>query len=223
MKIKYSIIFLFFICYVNGQVNLDPLTVGVSQGSHRIQLSKIDLSIKGNPYLNDGLSPFTIEGANSNVKLLRYNHYSDEMEYLNENVSYDLDKLQNMIITFINSNKKFIYIEHYKLEDGNLESGFLQILSEGKNINLYKKEKVILKEILQKEDIMDVGTLTKEYTSDKPIYFMNFKNDIILIPNKKKEFINFFKDDKIKAYINKEKINSTNESDLIKLTKFINK
>jgi len=145
------------------------------------------------------------------------------MEYLNENVSYDLDKLQNMIITFINSNKKFIYIEHYKLEDGNLESGFLQILSEGKNINLYKKEKVILKEILQKEDIMDVGTLTKEYTSDKPIYFMNFKNDIILIPNKKKEFINFFKDDKIKAYINKEKINSTNESDLIKLTKFINK
>ncbi|MGV0829157.1 hypothetical protein ACTS9C_09825 [Empedobacter brevis] len=222
MRTNYFTFFIVSILGFGPMQQVDAQQVYYNKALHGVASNTSDIEIKGNPYLEDGFSKYDIEGAKvENIPLLRYNHYSDQMEYLDENVLYDLNKIPNMIITFKRSNKKFIYLQYQ--ENNGKSGGYMQILNKGKNTTLYKKEIVILADRMEKSDLLDTsGTKIQLYEADKPIYYFTIDNSIVLIPNKRKELMSIFKDEHVKNYIKKEKISSTNETDLIKLTQYIN-
>ncbi|MBF0596984.1 hypothetical protein [Faecalibacter rhinopitheci] len=224
MKIKISIIFLFIsINNLFAQVALSPSVVELNIGTNRAQSYKIDYEIKGDPYLGKNLSPFTLKGATvKNVSLLRYNYFTDQMEYLVGNVVYDLDRAENVLISFNNDHRKFIFFINYPTLEGQ-QSGYLQIVEEGENATLYKKTSVMVEKKLMKEDIMDTGITINEYTPKKPQYYINIKNKFIPLSKSKEDLIKLIEDQSIKDFIKKEKISMISEVDLIKLTKFINR
>lgn len=182
-------------------------------------LSKTEKEVKGNPYLEDDFGLFKIEGAKirNDIDMLRYNHYTDQIEYMIDNVTYDLDKLPNMIITFKKGNKKYIY-----LENNENKGGYYQLLNQGKNTLLYKRQIVVINEYRDKVDLLDGGSEIMKYETKKPEYYFTIDNLIIQIPKKKSDFLNIFKDQKVKDYIKKDKIDPLNEIDLVKLSQYIN-
>lgn len=203
----------------HAQDSSEKMVVGVDG----IEIKDVTIGRQGNPYLNDTFSDFTLDGAKTDISLLRYNHFSDEMEYQKGDVFFDLDKVPNMIVLFKMRNVKYIYVNEYHKENEK-KSGYLQVLNEGKTNSLYKKVPVSLLDKIIKQDIMDSsGTKIQTYEEGKAEYYIKMNDGKIkMIPKKKNDFLSFFDDSNIKDFIKKEKISQNSEADLIKLSKFIN-
>ncbi|WP_313581170.1 hypothetical protein [Chishuiella sp.] len=216
---KYFIIIL--VLFTNLETQAQENTTKMTTGFFGVEVKNHLKEIKGTPYLDDNYSIYTISGAKVNdIKMLRYNHYSDQMEYLDNGVLYDLNKINKMEIFLKKSNKKYIYENYF--DGSTTEYGFLELLVSEKNINLYKKVRVVLSDRIDKKDLTDVGKVIQEYTPLKPQYFLNIeKEKIISIPQKKTDFINLFDNQLIKEFIKKEKIQPNKEADLVKLIKYI--
>ncbi|WP_312556336.1 hypothetical protein [Empedobacter brevis] len=193
-------------------------------GFYGVETKDVAREIKGTPYFDGGFSEFTIEGAKTSVKLLRYNHFSDEMEFMKDNLSYDLDKVPNMLITFKGTNKKYSYQNNYS-KGKDVKSGYLEVVLDLKAVQLFKKIPAVLSDNLEKENTMDSsGVQVQNYVKGKVEYYLKTEDTerIVSIPVKRKEFSDFFKNEKVKEFIKREKISSTEETDLIKLTQYIN-
>ena len=207
-----------------SQLAHNPVSVDFStQSSFAFRTKSEDVEILGDPYLGNNLSSYTLKGVDtSDVNFLRYNYFTDELEFMKDDVVYDLMHYENAIFEFPKLNKKFVYVSKYEY-DKKVKSGYLEILSNGKEIALLKKTPVNLNEKLVKADAYDTGTKVKEYKASKPVYFIKQGNDVREIPKKKDEFINLFADQNTRNFIKSDKISSTSESDLLKLINYINK
>ncbi|MFV0304370.1 MAG: hypothetical protein ACK5IC_02665 [Moheibacter sp.] len=178
--------------------------------------------VNGSPYIDDKYREAKVSGADNLVEL-RYNVYGDQMEYKVGNLVYSMNKATHPEVNFQQLNKKYIYT-NYTDEKNTLASGYLLVKFGGETASLYQKESIIF--VPRKEATSSYEqSKSAEYKLQAPKYFFKYKSDEIkqVITNKKKFVVLFGEDEaKVKNYIKSEKINLSNELDLVKLFKLLN-
>lgn len=173
--------------------------------------------ILGSPYLNKEFSNAKTAANNEQV-LVRYNSYSDQVEFKkNEDVQV-LPKSSEFSRIEISNPKQVIVL----LDTSDELSGYFFELANGKNI-LYKKIKT---------NFIDFVPATNGYVNDKPatfktlapVYYIKTENSLIKKPKNQKDIISQFPDkkDSLTTFFKSNKIKFDKEGDLTKLVNFLN-
>lgn len=174
---------------------------------------------KGSPYLDSTYKKVKIDDFLMPQKL-RYNAYSDKMEFEKDGKIYDAQIPDNAVLNFFEFNKNFKKMK-YTL-DGKDYDGFLTIVSEGKFLALYKKESIKLRE----GDGLNNGIVDHRgavFSNQKPVYICLFDNKYSVLPKNKKEIINKFSIVQgLAKFIDDNKIDVKDDLDLAKLANYIN-
>ena len=196
--------------------------ISVSSTSFSVQNNK-DLSqaakAMGSPYITQEFLPAVITGHDKSINL-RYNAYTDEMEFKMNQVDYNLSKEEYPEVFIGPEKTRYIYTSY---TDGKTKvSGFLRTIAEHDKVAFYIKESITYTPAVASSN---------GYGSDKPaIYkrakdrlFVKVNGNIIEMPTNKKKFAALFSENEkqISSYISSEKIALTKETDLLKLGRFI--
>ena len=179
--------------------------------------------IKGSPYLNSEFvlgDIFMNEGSNFNDIPLRYNIYSDNIEFMNS-------KEQTMEISdpktynyFEIADTIFKYLEY--ANGAKTQNGYLQLLSSG-NVILYKKYNIGLKKAQEPEPYKEARP--PEFFDKSPDFYISINGETPLFSKNSKQaeaILSTVKAD-VKSYIKKEKLKLNREEDLIKIVEYCNK
>jgi len=188
---------------------------------------KVPDNIKGTPFQNDDFQPGSILNDNQvliSSIVLRYNAFQDEFQ-IKKSVNESNDNIQALL------KKTNVYIKvsndiyAFKTPVPNeIAGGYYQILVEGNNLDLYKKNS---KKYI--EGAESVNMMTGNHASrlvDESFYFVvNSTGKFVELPsskNKKIETIAGSQKNELKKYIKSAKLNIKNEEDLIKAIEFFN-
>ena len=106
--------------------------------------------IKGSEYFNEKFKPADVKFFNKNLNqniFLRYNAYSDELEFTNNPKTQSSDKIlmKNINISCQIEGEKYIYTD-YIIENDSRKKGYLIELFSGKKYVLYEKKLKIFME-----------------------------------------------------------------------------
>lgn len=200
----------------NYAVNAPQATFYTLQSSSGKSLSYDD--ILGTPYPNKNFVTAKISGTSDPKTSIRYNSYSDEIEFKKEDQILALPKKSEYSRIEITSPKQALVL----LETSDDLSGYFFELVTGKN-SLYKKIKT---------KFIDYVPAPNGYASDKPatfktldpIYYIKTEKGFIKKPKNSKEIIEQFPDKKeaLATFFKSNKIKFDKEEDLIKLVTFLN-
>ncbi|QDP85559.1 hypothetical protein FNJ88_08290 [Chryseobacterium sp. SNU WT5] len=228
---KKTLIILLFPMICSSQVMTDVQVFNNSNGDifnvKNTQFKSYD-GIDGLPYSDRRFSAVKIDGYNQTAPLVRYNIYEDEMEFKINNALNYIQKVGEMNITFVESNKRYV-LKNYSLDGKNRNGYLVELLKENGTFSLYKKENIQIVEYN--------NNTTNSYLKQKNPYFERAKDTILIFdgetytkfPKNAKEFNAWlaskpssarYKDSE--TFIKKNKINFSKESDLIKLVTYIN-
>ncbi|NMR35981.1 hypothetical protein HIO71_17520 [Chryseobacterium aquaticum] len=173
--------------------------------------------ILGSPYSNQNFSKAKIAEDYEMIQV-RYNSYSDEVEFKNENGVMVLPKENKFSKIEILSPKQTLIFVNTK-DDLN---GYFYELLNGKT-SLYKKIKT---------KFIDVIPASSSYASEKPatfknldpIYYIKTEKGFIKNPKNKKEIIEQLPEKKevLNTFFSQNKIKFDKEEDLKKLVTFLN-
>jgi len=180
-------------------------------------------TIAGNPYLNKDFQegrPIGKFNLTFPIIPLRYNIYTDNIEYKShDNKIFEL-KGQDKIKAYKIGDTTFIYTAYYK-SNNKLLSGYFQVLVSGKDTGLIKYRIYLLE--AQPE---------RPYKPAKPQRFSQMTksfylkvNDGAAVPiSRKKDILQLFPKQKsqLSQYIKKEHIHVQKQADFIKLVNYIN-
>lgn len=178
--------------------------------------------IEGSPYLSDEF----ISGEviiNDSILIenvpLRYNMYSDRMEFMNA---------ANQILEIDQSNKHYrfkigsqTFVNRNYSNDGALHEGIFERLNEGK-ISLYKKYRVELKEATKAIGFQEAQP--NKFVRNEDEYYLGINNNTPVAAGNTKKLIALLEQFKpeLEAYIKSEKLKLKKESDLIRLVQYCN-
>lgn len=194
------------------------IIAGSSASNRDINLPK---EIKGSPYLQPNYMYAFVDDLNKPFKM-RYNAFSDEMEFDNEGEVYDLDKTKYKTVNFDDLNKKYAILSY---QDGNQKRlGFLVEIVSGTIISLYKNERVSFYEGKKSSSGFGVETVS-EYKKKKESFFMKLNSgEVIEVPSSKGKFLAYCGEftNQVEAFIKKNKIDLSDESDLKSLFLYLN-
>ncbi len=161
----------------------------------------------GNVYINKELTKSDVA--------MRYNIYADEIEIKESLQSEDKDitallKSQDISLTILNDT--FVYVSKGRgLEKG----GYFQVITTGKNYNLYKKLGKKYYEASKAKTSFERDVPAK--FEDRITYYVNFSNGgMVLLPDSKKKIYKAFGDseNEVKEYCKEKKLDITKEKDL---------
>ncbi len=227
---KYSILktilILFVVFNVQSQESINSQTlISRPVGSfYAFELS--DKNIKGSPYLENGFSPAKIKTDKETIYKVRYNMVSDEIEVESEDkaIMAISKNIKGLSVTFLSNNKTF-QPRSYIDETGKANKGYFVVLSNinGKHPLLLKESKKYIEGRAAKSNYEQAKPA--EYKRMDDAYFIVVKNETAVeIPRNKKDFAKLFPENEeaILDYIKEERLKTNNESDLIKLSLFIN-
>lgn len=190
-----------------------------SMSYNSTDLDYLPEEINGSPFENEIFQPGSIyEGNTSKINDLffRYNAFKDDIE-----VKKDLKDPDNKIMVL----KKLPYVmvkisNNYYVYD-ETEKGYYKVLFMGNNYKLYKK--ISKKHFKAKKAANSFARSTLETFEDKVSYYLISKGDVFhKIPSSKGKRIKFFgnKKDDIKTYVNKYKLDISNEKIFIKIVRY---
>lgn len=185
---------------------------------HGLKASHDDSAL-GSPFIQEKYVTSSIKGYDSNVEM-RYNAYSDEVEFEWEDQTYTLDKEKFPEVLIGPKKMNYEYLS-YK-EGNNNVNGFLKRISENKFSTLFVKEKVSFTPA-QKSTNGYSAVKPAAYKRLKDKYFIQFNNSIQELPTNAKKVSQLFvgKEKQVSDYIKAQKINVTVEADLIRLNSFL--
>lgn len=174
--------------------------------------------IKGSPYVNSEF--FSAKIAENYEKVdVRYNSYSDQVEYERDEQVYILPKESAFSKIEISSSPQQVLV---MLNTNDEFSGYFYEIVDNK-IGLYKKIKT---------KFIDAVPAANSYSSDKPasfktldpIYYIKTENGFIKSPKNQKDITAQFSDKKdvLTKFFKENKIRFNNEEDLKKLVNFLN-
>jgi hypothetical protein len=177
---------------------------------------------EGSPYPDgEAFKKVNIPGYSSSVQSLRYNAFSDEMEYQNGADVYSVSQETGQVIRF-DGGKAYEYL-NYNL-DGKDKSGYLvQLVNNPDKYSLYKREKV---ELLKGEK--SPNGITKDrndyYAKEKDVYLIRTNGNFTKMSKNKKELLSDFpvKPAETEKFIKEKQINFKSETDLVKLVTYMN-
>ena len=179
--------------------------------------------IEGSAYLDTNFVPGTVT-VNDTTQFkgvpLRYNIYSDKIEFMTENnhILEISNSTGSYTFTFENQffeNKQYIY-------DGEKQQGILQLLVDG-TFKLYKKYRIEFETATKAKGFQDPKP--DRFEREKDRYFISVKEGTPKLVMRKKDLKNILKPHvaKIDSYIKDEKIKVRSEEDLIQLIEHCNR
>jgi|SRR5690606_24470168 len=180
--------------------------------------------VKGSQYYNENFLYAFVNENKSNPHKLRYNAYTDEMEFERDGKLYDLEKGLYKVIDFdVALNKKYIYAE-YVYNDETIK-GYLVELASGE-YKLYKREKMeFIPERKSTPSGFGKSDTPAEFRPAKNIYFLKIGDgQLIEIPNSKSKFTDLLNENQkaVSKFIKENNISLTDEKDLITLCENLN-
>lgn len=231
MVIKVFVFFFLLFCSVQGFSQLASgnrmmKKAGLYVEFYKNSGEKVSLNyndIKGSPYVNDQFEKgyvFVVANENAQNLQLRYNAYSDDVEYLQGVKAYTF--INPELIKKINfSGTTYVY-RLLKTSKESKNGGFFAVLFSDRDLKLLKKQSV---------GFLPAKEAASSYEKNKPAsfskvketYFLEFEKEKPLeLPSVKKKVIQIFeaKGFQVKDFMKKEKINVKEEEDLIKLVTY---
>lgn len=197
----------------------DVITVGSNSYEVRSPNEAKDNRVIGSPYTTSAYLPSVVTGYEKPLSL-KYNAYTDEMEFKLDGKEYALSKEEYPEVFFGPEKIKYIYTSY--VDKKNTVSGFLKVITESETVALYLKESV---------SFTPATRGGNSYSSEKPAtykkgkdrYFIKTPNQIVEVPTNRRRLADLFpdKEKEISNFISSEKISLTKEADLIKLIDFI--
>jgi len=173
--------------------------------------------IDGTAYFTKSFVPATIENATSSIKA-RYNMYTDTVELLQDENIFELPKSAKYSrIVFQKPTSTLLFIN-----EASLPAGYYFELLKGK-FTLLKKTKTEFREGSKAVNSF-TPAISPSFVATNPIYYIKSESGYIEVPKKIKDLANLLPDQKdaITNFDKKSKIKLNVESDLIKLTQFLN-
>lgn len=163
--------------------------------------------IKGTAYLKDG---------NYASLPFRYDIFRDEIEFLKDDKIYWLKKKD---IKFVRYGSDMLVVTHANSDTS--KAGYFFLKETGKNKLLIKKIVEFYPEVPPKGY---AETVPAKFKREPDEFYIQPEGSPVQKINKKNELLTIFKDNKPALdFINKEKIKTTKEADLLKLVTFLNK
>ncbi len=233
LKIKIFCFFASFCLGVNAQQNL--LTDGVDRTlneriSHQISNIQNEIALRnkgevitqyeGSQYFNPNFEEIEIKGFNLDFSKLRYNAYSDEMEFEKEGKIFNLTKVPELMIYFPLTQYQFL---KYPTKNGKIE-GYLEVLVYDKDkFSLYKRNKKIITHGEFKNNANKANTKFS-LVNDSDLYLIRYKEDKFYeFPTNEKQLNKIQNSPELVDFVNKNNLNLSLEKDKIKLVDFMNK
>jgi hypothetical protein len=185
-------------------INQSPVHGG---GRQIVTKQKESDPAQGSMYINDKYLPAKINGQEK-VLMLRYNAYQDSFEENNPQEEYinGLPKTPNSVIKFVGTNKTYAMTD-FKDKDGLLSNGYLIVLCDTPKVKIYKREHItFVKETHPQNSYQSYKPARYSRGSDEfyisingqPAILFDDKKDIIsLMPERKKEINEYFKQNKL--------------------------
>jgi hypothetical protein len=173
--------------------------------------------VQGSPYLNREFTEGLIYLKDTTaVRLpLRYNIYTDEMEYLLNEVVYEVGN-PRFINKVLLEGSVFVYLQFVD------KGGFFELLEAGK-CSLVQKRKVAYQPAEGPKPIQGTITPAKFLKDPDVFYILTTDSQVFRITNMK-SVVNALKDHQpeIEAYTREEGIRGTRKDNLLKIAKFYN-
>lgn len=225
MKIIYTIIFLAAL-NLSGQSivlselgnavrvsNFNKMIDEINNGKEKIKYSDIN----GIPYYYAGFVRAKV-GETENYVPIRYNSFLDVIEIRVDDAVYEIPREDSYPkFTFEKTNEKLVLINSH---DEN--AGYFFEISSGKN-RILKKIKTLYHQTVPAPNSI-ISSSPARFETLKPIYFIKTDIALIKIPKNNKDLAALFPDrkDALDEFLKTNKIKLNQETDLIKLDKFLN-
>lgn len=234
---KYLKFLLFFIvCATYGQAGVTP--ADSPQSAARMSLFFLELGkklddnfsledVEGSPYLYDNfvLGEVSINNKVEGMYPLRLNVYNDIFEIKTDESS--IKEMRQLHYVEVNLQNQLYRLVSYLKNDKVISKGYFEVLEEGKNVILLKKNEKIF--------VPGAKAKTGFYKDKKPqikndaSYYLSFKiNSNVPVKIEKlssKEVLKAFPEDRyqiLKSYIKDEKLNLKDIDDLKKVVRYYN-
>jgi hypothetical protein len=224
MKKIFIIAFLYIISIGNAIAQTDPNFEFKNQVRNEIggvkKIIKFDKEdIKKTAYLRFAHQDYKKAYINESKEIyfLRYNMFTDEMEYINYDKTFTLNKNKNKIIDFFEIKAKYGV---FKLKD---KLNYFVIKYSGKS-SVLVKQYVEFDEGKKAITPFDVKVAPKFFRK-KDKNFIAFENTTVkIVPKKKKSFYALFADKggKIKKYTRLQKLSHKKTDDLVQIINYYN-
>jgi hypothetical protein len=172
--------------------------------------------IQGSPYQSPIFQKASVGEKYGNIDV-RYNAYTDDIEFLNNGKTEVLPKQDDFSrIEILPSKQVFVY-----LKNSSEPKGYVTEVAKGKN-SVYKKEKVIFKDAAPAPNTYQTGKPAM-FVKQDPVYYIKTASGSIskvsslkkitdIFPEKEKDYNTYIKSNNLKF----------NDADIVKLMTFIN-
>lgn len=195
---------------------------GIIKSLHNVNSTLTYDDVSGSPYLNDDFSPGKIimkDGTSYSDIPLRYNIYTDKIEFeSNNNVIMEIAQ-PNLCERIIISNKIFVYQSY--TENNSSKNGYFELIEEG-NLSLLKQYQLQFKDAVEAQPYKDPKPA--QFDQHSPRFFLlSDSNTAVELNSKSKtlEALEQYSPD-IEKWIKKNKLKVNKEEDLIKAIQFCN-
>ena len=159
------------------------------------------------------ISYVTDEISGNYTAELRYNIYTDAIEYKSDSNVYELNKRNTLSVRI--EDDYFYYCE-FRTDRGLKRDGYYVLVELNDTYRIYKKYELIIKEPQQNTmtQLSEPGSIKQTTT-----YYLEERGTVVELPMKKKDLLSIFsdKENELEEYMKKEKIRLKKEEDLIRL------
>ena len=184
-----------------------------------VNMDDLKKEAKGTPYFDDKFYTAKIDNFITPDKL-RYNAFSDQMEFLKDNITYEVNKIEGLRIFLPDINT--FYITKTIKEDNKENIAYLKELKRGR-IVLLERQKITLKGGNGINNGM-VDNTGYSFIPQKSIYYAMYKDNLFVVPKTVSEFQKFLNDPELsKNQVFNKKYNLNKLSDLLSFIDEINK
>ncbi len=213
-KVIYILSLGFFSLTINAQVQINT-------GGGVLSFSKSpdfnDANTTGSKYFSENFQSSKVNKGDQDFQI-RYNAFTDMMEYKNGSDVLELIKEKNTHFTFQDGS---VYELFQYQADGKSHNRYHKVLTDKNDIKISKFQSIKLIPAKKATSSYDTDTQAA-YKANKEIYFITYNNQTFEFDGKQKslEKIISGKSDAIKAFYKENKIKE-NDSDMIKLGNFL--
>ncbi len=183
--------------------------------------------VEGSPYLYDNfvLGEVSINNKSEGLYPLRLNVYNDIFEIKTDEST--IKELRQLHYVEINLQNQLYRLITYLNDDKVISRGYFEVLEEGKNVILLKKNNKIFESGVKAKTSFHIDK--KPQIKNEVSYYLNFKNNsnvpIKLNKLSSKEVLKAFPKDRIqilKLYIKREKLNLKEVGELLQVIRYYN-
>lgn len=206
----------------NNQYDIYARTIDINQKSLAFGLTEAQFdAIKDEAYANTNFINGNIYQEDQLIKSgvpMRYNAFADEIEIKKNSTDVDYGALIKDPDIFVKVGKNlYVFIP---FEGSNEKGGYFNVLSDGKNYDLYKKTTATFQEA--KKAATTYAKATPPSFSKNVTYYLVEDGRFLEMPKSKSRILKMMNSKKkeINSYVKENKLNIDNEGDLIQLVSY---